>query len=61
MGSLLRIASAQVKDRGVYVCKATNEGGAAQAYSILDIERMYLMNITKCIYLILIFIISIIC
>jgi hypothetical protein len=38
-GSLLRIPSAQVKDRGIYVCKATNEGGTAQASSIMDIER----------------------
>ncbi|XP_060879809.1 basement membrane-specific heparan sulfate proteoglycan core protein isoform X8 [Metopolophium dirhodum] len=38
-GSLLRIPSAQVKDRGIYVCKGTNEGGTAQASSIIDIER----------------------
>ncbi|XP_050052982.1 basement membrane-specific heparan sulfate proteoglycan core protein-like isoform X1 [Aphis gossypii] len=38
-GSLLRIPSAQVKDRGIYVCKATNEGGTAQASSIIDVER----------------------
>lgn len=44
-GSLLRIPSAQVKDRGVYVCKATNEGGTAQTSSILDIERKNLNNI----------------
>lgn len=43
-GPLLRIPSAQVKDRGIYICKASNEGGTAQASSILDIERMYIMK-----------------
>lgn len=42
MGSLLRIPSAQVKDRGIYVCKVTNDGGTSQASSIVDIERAYL-------------------
>lgn len=41
-GSVLRIPSAQVKDRGIYLCRATNEGGTGQASSILDIERMRL-------------------
>lgn len=40
IGPLLRIPSAQVKDRGIYICKASNEGGLAQASSIIDIERM---------------------
>lgn len=41
---MLRISSAQVKDRGIYVCNATNEGGTSQASSIVDIERMYILN-----------------
>ncbi|XP_025416415.1 basement membrane-specific heparan sulfate proteoglycan core protein isoform X4 [Sipha flava] len=38
-GSILRIPSAQVKDRGIYYCKATNEGGSGQSSAIIDIER----------------------
>ncbi|XP_050533162.1 basement membrane-specific heparan sulfate proteoglycan core protein-like isoform X14 [Daktulosphaira vitifoliae] len=39
IGSSLKIPSAQIKDRGIYMCKASNEAGAAQASAVLDIER----------------------
>nr|CAD7589934.1 unnamed protein product [Timema genevievae] len=38
-GSLLIINSAQVRDRGVYVCTAENEGGSAQSSAIVEVER----------------------
>lgn len=31
----------QVRDRGVYVCVAHNDGGLAQASSIVEVERKY--------------------
>lgn len=48
-GSILRIPSAQVKDRGIYYCKATNEGGTGQSSAIIDIERMYSLKSVICV------------
>lgn len=31
--------NAQVRDRGVYVCVAHNDGGLSQASSVLEVER----------------------
>lgn len=31
----------QVRDRGVYVCIAHNDGGLSQASSVLEVERKY--------------------
>lgn len=31
--------NAQVRDRGVYVCIASNDAGLAQASGIIEIER----------------------
>ncbi|XP_066985998.1 basement membrane-specific heparan sulfate proteoglycan core protein [Macrobrachium rosenbergii] len=38
-GSILRITDAVVSDRGMYVCSARNDGGTAQAASIVEVER----------------------
>ncbi|XP_059491072.1 basement membrane-specific heparan sulfate proteoglycan core protein isoform X8 [Neocloeon triangulifer] len=37
-GNILRITSALFTDRGVYACKASNSGGDAQTYSIIEVE-----------------------
>jgi len=37
-GNVLRIASALVTDRGIYACTATNAGGEAQAFGMIEIE-----------------------
>ncbi|XP_047486475.1 basement membrane-specific heparan sulfate proteoglycan core protein-like isoform X15 [Penaeus chinensis] len=38
-GNVLRIISAVVSDRGMYVCTAENAGGTAQAAAIVEVER----------------------
>ncbi|XP_012944719.1 basement membrane-specific heparan sulfate proteoglycan core protein [Aplysia californica] len=38
-GDVLRILQADMDDRGVYVCTASNVAGSAQASAIVDIER----------------------
>ncbi|XP_065349469.1 basement membrane-specific heparan sulfate proteoglycan core protein isoform X2 [Cloeon dipterum] len=37
-GNILRIPSALFVDRGVYACKASNSGGEAQSYAIVEVE-----------------------
>ncbi|CAG0883138.1 unnamed protein product [Darwinula stevensoni] len=38
-GAILRIINASVRDRGMYVCTAENEGGVAKTYTLLEVER----------------------
>ncbi|XP_071516712.1 basement membrane-specific heparan sulfate proteoglycan core protein-like isoform X3 [Panulirus ornatus] len=39
VGNILRITDAVINDRGMYICTAENEGGAAQAAAIVEVER----------------------
>ena len=38
-GGVLTIPTAAVSDRGLYVCRATNSAGTAQASAIVEVER----------------------
>ena len=38
-GPVLRITSAMVRDRGMYICSAENAGGTSQASAIIEVER----------------------
>lgn len=44
-GDSLRILSAQVKDRGVYVCKIDGPAGLAQSSAIVEVESKYFFKI----------------
>lgn len=39
LGNILKINSALVRNRGVYVCTVQNEGGTSQASAIVEVER----------------------
>ncbi|XP_031342212.1 basement membrane-specific heparan sulfate proteoglycan core protein isoform X8 [Photinus pyralis] len=39
IGSVLKIQNVQIRDRGVYVCVASNRNGVAQSSSIIEVER----------------------
>jgi len=40
-GNILRILEAKPEDRGLYVCRAENAAGVAQASVSVEVERMY--------------------
>lgn len=44
-GNVLRIISAVVSDRGMYVCTAENAGGTAQAAAIVEVERKIFLTL----------------
>lgn len=46
-GNVLRIISAVVSDRGMYVCTAENAGGTAQAAAIVEVERKIFFNLNS--------------
>lgn len=39
VGPVLKLQNVQVRDRGVYICVASNSAGVAQDSSIVEIER----------------------
>ena len=39
IGETLRITSAQIEDRGVYICRAENVAGLGQGWAIVEVER----------------------
>ena len=41
----MRILEAVPEDRGLYVCKAENIVGAAQASAIIEVESMFHLNL----------------
>lgn len=42
VGPVLRIISALVRDRGVYICTAENAAGSAVASAVVEVERKWL-------------------
>ena len=40
-GSVLTVPAAAITDRGLYVCRATNAAGTAQASAVVEVEREY--------------------
>ena len=42
VGPVLRIISALVRDRGVYICTAENTAGSAVASAVVEVERKWL-------------------
>jgi hypothetical protein len=41
IGPVLRIISALVRDRGVYICTAENAGGSAVTSAVVEVERKW--------------------
>ena len=42
-GDTLRIVRAEMHDRGVYICSASNANGQAQSSAVVDIERQLVL------------------
>lgn len=44
IGDTLRIANAQVSDRGVYICRVTGSAGSHEASAIIEVEREFVQE-----------------